>query len=419
MEVNQNDVLTYDLAGDRIPTTLTNDGLVSNSNNGGNTGTVDGNVMTLDNGLNYKPNVHTVDSAGDRVVTGDLNQNGDSQNVDNDQQNQDSNITTPNFDDNTSNNDGDNNTGDGSEYDNYSNAALFSKLLEENELPLFESIDPNLTPQQFVEGFKNRTHEYINSYITKELETLGNIKSYVEAAYSGVGLDQLNPLLAYQKYIDLDVNDHNVTESQLEESVKSMYMLQGVQEEAAKNLVELDKDKGLLVEKSLKSQEVHKQYVDSTTKMLKDQVENEKRQSTLREQQEAQSFATGLLNTKEVYGVPIDDKTRAVIYDNVYKRDQLVKIQSSNGSEEVLMSKYELMMYNIVNNPESFIKLNYILLNNLNVSPQQTSSAKKSSVLDAIDKNKNKVSNNINLNNKNFQQKPSVADKDVRSYSLE
>ena len=137
-------------------------------------------------------------------------------------------------------------------------------------------------------------------------------------------------------------------------------------------------------------------------------------------------FVGKLRSIDTLYNQKITDSHKAAIFDNIYKRDQLVNIQGEdNRQEQVLMTKYELLMYNIVNDPEKFIKLNYLLLNDLNydsTSNNDNSINVNKKIIDALEKGKGRVVNNVRNINPNgehqHQQQRQNDDVIMGTYSL-
>ncbi len=411
---------TFNLAtGDQIPTDLSNEGLIDSTQ-----GVIRDNVLDLRDNSNTTPFID-LDKANQQTVTENINYDkGD--NLTNDQNNP---VTSDN---NTNSNTPTNqpvSQETGAEFDDYSHAALFSKLLGENGLAIFDDSEfkKDLSPVEFVEQFKNKTSVYTNNIIKQELDTLGSIKAHVEAIYhNNISPDVINPLINLQRYADMDMNDNDLIENDIIDSVKSMYKLQGVADELIPDLIEMDKEKGVLVSKGTKSKEIHNAYINNTLENIKKNKEFEDLQARQQQERESAMFVGKLRSIDTLYNQKITDSHKAAIFDNIYKRDQLVNIQGEdNRQEQVLMTKYELLMYNIVNDPEKFIKLNYLLLNDLNydsTSNNDNSINVNKKIIDALEKGKGRVVNNVRNINPNgehqHQQQRQNDDVIMGTYSL-
>jgi hypothetical protein len=411
---------TFSLAtGDQIPTDLSNEGLIDSSQ-----GVIRDNVLDLRDNSNTIPYVD-LDKTNQQTVTENINydkgdnltNNQDNPVISDNNQNTDTPVNKPGNQDAST------------DFDDYSHAALFSKLLGENGLSIFDDTElkRDLSPVEFVEQFKNKTNAYTNSIIKQELDSLGTIKAHVEAIYhNNIDPEVVNPLISLQRYADMDINNPDLTENDIIDSVKSMYKLQGVADDLISDLVEMDKEKGILVAKAGKSKEVHNAYIGNAFENIKRNKEFEDLQAKQQQERESAAFVEKLRSVDNLYNQKITDSHRAAIFDNIYKRDQLVNIQGEdNKQEQVLMTKYELLMYNVVNNPEKFIKLNYLLLNDLNYTDNNGNDNSiniNKKIIDALEKGKGKVVNNVRNINPNgehqHQQQKQSDDVIMGTYSL-
>ena len=84
----------------------------------------------------------------------------------------------------------------------------------------------------------------------------------------------------------------------------------------------------------------------------------------------------------------------------MYKKDQVVSYTDQDGrTQQQLLSKHELRMYQIVNDPSKLAALNHFIMNDLSVPglENQISKNVNSSIVAAIEGNRRKVpSNNEN-----------------------
>jgi len=155
-------------------------------------------------------------------------------------------------------------------------------------------------------------------------------------------------------------------------------------------LIELDKTNNRLKEKAVISTKFHQQYIDHIKTTAKQNHEFNLQQEHLKTQQEANTFAEQLKNTEKIGDIELTDDIRRQIYDNQWKRDQAVRYKDENGQDQVeYLTKYEVMIHQMVNSPENLIKLHYHLMNNFS-SEQIVSQVNKKvnkSILAALEGN--------------------------------
>lgn len=273
------------------------------------------------------------------------------------------------------------------DYTGYTQTALFATSLKESGLDLFgEEFNKEITPQDFV----SRTENYINTtinnkstnIINSKLQEIGDIAYYVKHLMDNNPEEQINPALQARKIINFNIEDENVTENDLLNVIGAMYQKQVSDPSLIPSLLENDKNKGLdyLKNKANISKDFHKKYEQDIIANIENnkKIQSQRQQEQI--QQEQSSFANSLKNTTEINGIAITDKDRSQIFDMMYNKDQIITYKDDQGNtKQDYLTKYEVMMYNTVNDPQKLITLSYLLANNFN-----------------LDKFKNKISNNVN-----------------------
>ncbi|MCA9749306.1 MAG: hypothetical protein KC414_09375, partial [Romboutsia sp.] len=255
------------------------------------------------------------------------------------------------------------------DYTGYTQTALFATSLKESGLDLFgEEFNKEITPQDFV----SRTENYINTtinnkstnIINSKLQEIGDIAYYVKHLMDNNPEEQINPALQARKIINFNIEDENVTENDLLNVIGAMYQKQVSDPSLIPSLLENDKNKGLdyLKNKANISKDFHKKYEQDIIANIENnkKIQSQRQQEQI--QQEQSSFANSLKNTTEINGIAITDKDRSQIFDMMYNKDQIITYKDDQGNtKQDYLTKYEVMMYNTVNDPQKLITLSYLL----------------------------------------------------------
>lgn len=321
-------------------------------------------------------------------------------------------------DDSKSNNSTDN------DFSDYSQPALFAQLLAENNLNFFgDEIPKDLNPIDFVQKFSESTNAFISTVINNKLQEMGSIADYIQFRLNGGSNEAIDPILEIDRVAGFNIDDANVTEDDLVKVVSAMYENQNIPKHLIPNLIKVDKENGVLDIRAKESVDFHKKYKDDLFTKAKQDYDDSIRAEQYQKKLEENAFATKLKETEKIGTVLLTDVDRAEIFDYHHKRDQLVKYKDDDGNiVSDYVTKYELDMYQAVNDPDKLIKLTYFLKHGFDLSSDSkiVSNLKKdanASLLRAIEGNKFRVDNTSmlkNNNNASVSREDLIADIDIR-----
>ena len=351
---------------------------------------------------NNSNNTNITNNKGNVTDTNDSNTTNTDTNTNNDEKPDDNNNVNTDAPDDNVNNDN---------YSDYSKTALVTQLLVDNGMQLFNEDNPlpkDLSPEQLVESINLYNNQIVEQKFNNRLQQLGRDAEYIQLKKQGVDMDQLDPAIQAEKYATFNVEDPSVTEDHLEVVVRAMYnkQLTNPDKTTIDGLIELDKKNNALKEKAIISTKFHEEFINNVKTQAKLNYENNLKQETMLMQQEADIFAEKLRNTKKIGDIELTDEIRSQIYDNQWKRDQIIRYQDEQGNEQVeYLTKYEVMIHQMVNNPDNLIKLHYHLMNNFSTDQivGQVNKKVNQNILAALEGNTvNPVTNpTINVNNAN------------------
>jgi len=264
-------------------------------------------------------------------------------------------------------------------FDEYSKAALFSKLLMDSGMPIFaEEVPKDLDPLKFVESVKKYNESTVTQIVNNKLEALGRDAEYLKMKQAGIDLNTLTPALQAEKYAQFDLTDPKLTDDKLEEVVRAMYNKQVSDPDTIDGLIALDKQNNVLKDKATKSVEFHDNYIKHIKNLAITKHQDEIAKQNLEQKAYTDDFIENLRNTEEIDGVKVTDELRAQIYDNQFKKDQPIKYVNDEGLEQIeYVTKHDAMMYELVNNPKKLIKLHYLLMNDFSLEDINTNANRK------------------------------------------
>ncbi len=308
------------------------------------------------------------------------------------------------------------------DFSDYSQPALFAQLLAENNLNFFgDEIPKDLDPIGFVEKFSEASNAFISNVINNKLQEMGAIADYIQFRLNGGSNEAIDPILEIERVASFNIDDPNVTDDDLIRVVSSMYENQNIPKHLIPNLIKVDKENGVLDVRAKESIDFHKKYKDDLFTKAKDDYDASIRAEQYQKKLEANAFANKLKETEKIGTIVLTDVDRAEIFDFHHKRDQLVKYKDDAGNiVSDYVTKYELDMYQAVNDPEKLIKLTYFLKHGFDLSSDSkiVSNLKKdanASLLRAIEGNRSRVDNTSTLkNNANASREEFIADIDIR-----
>lgn len=272
----------------------------------------------------------------------------------------------------------------------FSQTALFVKLLESEGFGIYEELPKDLTPQQFVQDLPEFISTTVEDRVNERLEKLGSYAEYFKLLDQGLTPEQLSPAYRVQTIADFDVNGNDVTEDHLKTLVVEMHKLRGLTEEEAEQLTNVAKSSNTLKQKAEESVSYHKEYIKHVQQQAladhKAQVEVEQ----LRARKE-EADIVNILKTGKVGSIPITKEDQNKIYDTLYKKNVVVNWVDDKGQQQQgLASKWEVEMHQIMQDPNKLAMLALLVANDFNinsslVAPIQDNLNKK--ILDALEQN--------------------------------
>ena len=135
---------------------------------------------------------------------------------------------------------------EGSEYDGYSQPALFATALRESGLNIFpEEVNKELGVSDFISNFKSFSQQYAEQVAQQKLAELGEAAEYVQMYMRTGTLENIAPAIQAENIANFDLESPDLTEASLIPVVKAMYEKQVTNPDLIPALIEADKLKGI------------------------------------------------------------------------------------------------------------------------------------------------------------------------------
>jgi hypothetical protein len=251
------------------------------------------------------------------------------------------------------------------DFSDYTQTAMFATALKENGLDLFgEEFDKKVSPDQLITKISSFVDDRSTELASQQLAKATPYVDYVNFMIAGGKKEDVEPAMLSERYANMDLEDESVTEEHLEDLLTSMFTKQNVNEDLIPDMIEVVKSKGLLKEKASEAVKWHKDYIEYTKKQALEKYQR-KQQEDMQKLQEESSKFVGVLNTGNIAGININKEDASKIYDFMYNRDQYVTYPDPETGQPTtgMVTKYEVAMYNAVNDPNKLALLAYIALN--------------------------------------------------------
>ncbi len=273
--------------------------------------------------------------------------------------------------------------------DDYNTLALLALSLQEEDPDLIDfTIDKDIKPEVLITNLKTKLSKVKEDVVKDVEDKYGEAAKYLNLILEGASEDDVSTALNYNQIASLEITGEE-EEAQLEQIVKSWLTLKGTPD--ANDLVEVYKDKGVLVEKAKEAVTFHKEqeaiFFDNWKKTRDAQIAQSQKQYL-----EYQKAIKTQIDKGSVKGLSIKDKKK--FEDSLFKPTEIVEFIDNTGVKRLQkVPLIEVKMNEFRQDVEQQLALQLLILDNFDFSS-------------LVEKAKRKVNTNLlnTLNERTSQQ---------------
>jgi len=256
--------------------------------------------------------------------------------------------------------------------DNYSQAALAVQLFAENGLEIYNELDKNLSFESLGKDIPQYIEQTAQTIADQKLKEYGDYADYLKLIVDkGIPRETLDPAIEVQKIASFDINNPNVTEDQLFGLVKEMHLRRDLNENEAEALANVSKNNKTLQADAQKSIEFHNNYITGIKQNALN-AHNAELQATQDQQQSDYNGLITVVGSGKIGDINLSKQDQQNIVNTIHVKDQLVKWQDAEGTDQQsYVSKYDLGMYQVSQDPEKLALLAYLIHNDFSMKPIQ------------------------------------------------
>ncbi len=263
-------------------------------------------------------------------------------------------------------------------FDDYNTLALLALSLQEQDPDLIDfEIDKDIKPEVLITNLKTKLDKTRQEVAQEVEESYGNAARYLNMILEGATDSEVSTALSFNQIASLEITGQE-DEAQLEQVVKSWLSLKGSPD--IEDLVDIYKDKGVLVEKAREAVEFHKEQEEAYFYNWQ-QNRNAQIAQAQRAQLEYQKAVKSQIDKGVVKGMAIKDKKR--FEESLFKPTELVEFIDDSGQKRLQkVPLIQLKMQAFHQDIEQQLALQLLVLDDFDFSS-------------LVDKAKRKVNNNL------------------------
>ncbi len=275
----------------------------------------------------------------------------------------------------------------------YNDLALLAMSIKEQEPNLFDfEISPEMSAEDFVSNIKNNLASYQEAVTQAVQNQYGEAARYLNMILQGDG-DGVGPILDIHKIGAIELTGYE--QDDYLESIVSEYLLRkGTPKEDIKDLLEVYKERGSLLEKADESIKFHRELEQEYLETWEAQKEEQRRKYEEMENQYL-SMVKGYINGGQVKGLPIKDKRG--FEQALFEPTHLIETLDNSGRK--ITKKVPLLSVKVAqfqNDLEQQLAFQLLLLNDFDFTELAKQQERKinNNLLDILNERSGKPSNN-------------------------
>lgn len=214
--------------------------------------------------------------------------------------------------------------------DDYNTLALLALSLKDEDPDLIDfEIDKDIKPEILINNLKTKISKTREDVSKEVQEAYGEAARYLNLILEGASQEDVTSALSYNQIASLELTG-NEEEDLLEKTVLSWLNLKGVPD--PNDLIEVYKDKGILLDKAKESVEFHRKQEELFFEQWKENRDLQIVQAQ-KAQLEYQKAIRSHINKGVVKGLSIKDKKK--FEDDLFKPTEIVEVIDQTGRKKL------------------------------------------------------------------------------------